>query len=85
MRLTQIITMSGCDLKIGDEWNDLFVFLFKSDVCLYAHRRDDIDFELGWLYEVYISTLKNNLNHIESSIASEHLFNFLYFLRTTTK
>ncbi|CAF3397178.1 unnamed protein product [Rotaria socialis] len=85
MHVLDIAIVNGREMKIDKAWNRLFNLLFKSSLCLYAHHRDDIGIELGWLYEIYMLSTKNNLNSIRTSIVIEHLNNFLYFLRHTTK
>lgn len=70
-------------MEINQDWHILFDFLFKSDLCLYAHRRDDIAIELAWLYQIYLWNINGNLFSINSTTALQHLSNFLYFLRNT--
>lgn len=84
MNIIQLKNIDGFEMKIDQEWHTLFHFLFESNLCLYDHRRDDIGFELGWLYQIYLLNLNNNFNSIKSSSALEHLSNLLYFLRNLT-
>jgi len=83
--IIECANISNSEMIIGKEWNDLFNFLFHSNICLYAHRRDDIGFHIGWLYQIYMSSIDNSLFVVESSVVREHLYDLLFFLQTTTK
>ncbi|CAF1231063.1 unnamed protein product [Rotaria sordida] len=38
-----MVNTNACEITIGNNWNNFFDFLFKTKLCLYAHRRDEID------------------------------------------
>jgi len=73
------------EMTIGKEWTKLFNFLFHSNICLYAHRQDDIGFHLGWLYQIHMSSIDNNVFTIESSVVQEHLYDLLFFFANYDK
>ena len=66
------------------ECNKLFDLLFNNDVCMYKHRRDDIGFELTWLYDTMSLSDRNLVNFPAFEETCQHLETLLDFLRTTT-
>ncbi|CAF1217950.1 unnamed protein product [Rotaria sordida] len=76
-----MVNTNACEITIGNNWNNFFDFLFKTKLCLYAHRRDEIGMEISWLYALYLWYTKNEMKSIKTSIIMEHLCNLLHFLQ----
>jgi hypothetical protein len=79
LNVIKITNPNILEMKMDEEWNTLFDFVFNSKLCLYLHRRDEIGIEIAWLYEIYCTYKINKLNFIKNLITIEHLSNLHFF------
>jgi hypothetical protein len=84
-RLLTIVAMDASQIITETERNNFLKLLFQANISMYEHRRDDIGFELGWLYYTLRPYIDNLMNPIDCLALCEHLETLRYFLRTTTR
>ncbi|CAF3099911.1 unnamed protein product [Rotaria socialis] len=57
LNVIKITNPNILEMKMDEEWNTLFDFVFSSKLCLYLHRRDEIGIEIAG-YMKFIAHIK---------------------------
>jgi len=79
-RVLAVASVNVSKIFIDKEWKNLFDLIYKNNICMYRHRRDDIGFEISWLTEFHKSSMQSYLGTAEGLKICEHLEALHYFL-----